>query len=86
MGRGRTKRYKYCIQSPGIGYLKSKAKVYFEAYLYDLDKDPDEKTNLIKDSAYKSVRNHLKQLITAEMVRVGESKPVILPAIVKNRR
>ena len=82
----RTKDYKYCIQSPGIGYLKSKSKVYFEAYLYDLKKDPDEKNNLIKDSAYKAVRNDLKKLITAEMVRAGEAKPVILPAIVKNRR
>lgn len=82
----RTKDYKYCIQSPGIGYLKSKSKVYFEAYLYDLKKDPDEKNNLIKDSAYKAVRNDLKKLITAEMVRAGEAKSVILPAIVKNRR
>ncbi len=82
----RTKEYKYCIQSPGIGYLKSKSKVYLEAYLYDLKADPDEKTNLIKDSSYKSVRNDLRKLITAEMVRAGESKPVILPAIIKNKR
>jgi uncharacterized sulfatase len=82
----RTKRYKYCIQSPGIGYLKSKSKVYFEAYLYDLDNDPDEKINLIKNSEYKTVKDDLKKLIAAEMVRAGESSPVILPAIVKNKR
>ncbi len=82
----RTKQYKYCIQAPGIGYIKSKAKVYFEAYLYDLKKDPDEKTNLVKDSAYNSVRADLKKLMISEMIKAGESKPVILPAIIENKR
>ncbi len=82
----RTKDYKYCVQSPGIGYLKSKSKVYFEAYLYDLNKDPDEKANLVKDPAYKSVRKKLKKLLSDQMVGAGESKPIILSAIIANRR
>lgn len=82
----RTRDYKYCVQSPGIGYLKSKSKVYFEAYLYDLKKDPDEKVNLVKDPAYKEIRSRLKKMLAEQMLWAGESKPVILPAIIANRR
>ena len=82
----RTKDYKYCVQSPGIGYLKSKSSVYFEAYLYDLKNDPYEKVNLVKDSKYKEVRSKLQKMLKEQMVKAGESEPVVLPAIIANRR
>lgn len=77
----RTKKYKYSIKAPGVGQLKSKAKVYFEAYLYDIVNDPDEKINLVKDPQYKNTRAELRQLLTLQMVEAGESKPIILPAV-----
>lgn len=78
----RTDRYKYSIRDASpCGYIHAKAKVYFEDYLYDLEKDPIEKHNLIKNKAYAKVREELKQQLIDEMMNVGESKPIIMPAV-----
>ena len=80
----RTDRYKYAIRSAGMtGYLHHSAKVYFEDYLYDLEKDPIEKYNLIKDPRYKNVRRELKQMLKDQMQQAQEAPPVILPAVIK---
>lgn len=78
----RTKKYKYSVRDMAItGYAHDKANVYFEDYLYDLEKDPIESTNLVKDKAYADVRSELKQMLINEMTNAGEKKPIILPAI-----
>lgn len=78
----RTDKYKYSIRDASpCGYIHAKAKVYFEDYLYDLEKDPIEKHNLIKNKAYAEVREELKQQLIDEMMNAGEDKPVIMPAI-----
>lgn len=78
----RTDRYKYEIRDMAItGYVHHKAKVYFESYLYDLEKDPIEKHNLVKDKAYSQVREELKKMLIEQMNAAGESKPVIMPAL-----
>lgn len=78
----RTDKYKYEIRDLAVtGYIHHKSKVYFESYLYDLEKDPIEKHNLIKDKNYAKVRNELKQMLTQQMLNAGESKPIILPAL-----
>ena len=83
----RTEKYKYAVKSAGItGYLHSSAKVYFETYLYDLEADPCEKHNLIKDANYKSVRQELQSMLISEMVQAGEKAPVIIPATRKRRK
>lgn len=83
----RTDRYKYAIRSAGAtGYVHHSAKVYFEDYLYDLDKDPIEKYNLIKDPRYKEVRRELKQMLKDQMQQAQEAPPVILPAVIKRRK
>lgn len=83
----RTDRYKYSVRTAGIvGYVHHSSKVYFEDYLYDLEKDPIEKNNLIKDSNYRQVREELKALLIEQMTVAGEDKPMILPAIIKRNK
>ncbi len=77
----RTKKYKYSVRAIApSGFVTHSSKVYFEDYLYDLEKDPIEKNNLIKDKNYSNVRNELKEMLIREMVNAGEEKPIILPA------
>ena len=78
----RTDRFKYAVRdlSP-LGYTHGKSKVYFEDYLYDLEHDPIEKTNLIKNPKYAHIRQELKYMLIEQMVHADEERPVILPAI-----
>lgn len=78
----RTDRFKYEIRDAAVtGYAHHSSKVYFESYLYDLEKDPNEKHNLIKDSRYAHVRRELKYLLIEQMEAADEERPVILPAM-----
>ena len=77
----RTKDFLYSVRAVGIGYVKAKAKVYFEDYLYDVNADPIQKNNLIKDKKYKETRKQLKEILTKQMMEIGEKKPIILPAL-----
>jgi uncharacterized sulfatase len=82
----RTDRFKYEVRDIAItGYIHSRSSVYFESYLYDLQRDPNEKHNLVKDRRYAHVRRELKYLLIEQMVKAGEERPVIFPAI-KNRK
>ena len=77
----RTDRFKYSVRDVAVtGYVHHSAKAYFEDYLYDLEKDPHEKNNLIKDKRYAHIRQELKFLLIEQMVNAGEERPVILPA------
>ena len=83
----RTDRFKYEVRDAAItGYVHHKSKVYFENYLYDLQKDPNEKNNLIKDPRYAHVRQELKFLLLKQMQNAQEEAPVILPAVIKRRK
>lgn len=77
----RTKKYKYSVKAVGVGYVRHSSPVYYEDFLYDLEKDPIEKHNLVKDPAYKQVRAELKKTLIKQMTDVGEKKPLILPKI-----
>ncbi|MCM1115657.1 MAG: sulfatase-like hydrolase/transferase [Clostridium sp.] len=78
----RTDRFKYEVRDMAItGYAHHSANVYWEDYLYDLQKDPNEKKNLIKDPKYRHVRQELKYLLLEQMKLAKEDAPVILPAI-----
>lgn len=77
----RTDRFKYSVRDiKPTGYLHMNSRVYFEDYLYDLKKDPNEKINLIKNPKYAHIRQELKYLLIEEMQKAGEEIPVILPA------
>lgn len=82
----RTKKYKYSVKSPGPGAYLPHSKIYFEDFLYDLEKDPLEKNNLVKAPEYKEIRNQMKKLLIREMVNAGEAKPKILPPLTVNKR
>lgn len=83
----RTKKYKYAIRTLApTGYALHKAAVYFEDYLYDLEKDPIEKHNLIKDPKYASERKKLKEMLIREMTAAGEKEPKILPAVFTRKK
>lgn len=78
----RTDRFKYSVRDiKPSGYLHMNSRVYFEDYLYDLKKDPNEKVNLIKNPKYAHVRQELKYLLIEQMQKAGEEIPVILPAL-----
>jgi uncharacterized sulfatase len=83
----RTDRYTYSVSAltPVSGMTKKSVKYYFEDYLYDNEKDPCQKNNLVKNIQYKSVREELKNMLIKEMKKAGETDFRILPAI-KTRR
>lgn len=84
IGRGiRTDRWKYSIAAPNDadGPMKGAAYVYTEECLYDLEKDPNERNNLVADPKYAGVRKSLADLLKRRMVtEAGEKIPEILPA------
>lgn len=82
----RTKKYKYSVRAVGSGFTKHKAKIYFEDYLYDLEKDPCEKVNLVQSKAYKEARGAMQKLLKREMQKAGEEVPVILPAPIVRKK
>ncbi|MBQ5905167.1 MAG: arylsulfatase, partial [Clostridia bacterium] len=83
----RTDRYTYSVSAltPVSGMTKKSAKIYFEDYLYDNEKDPYQKKNLVKNIQYKSVREELKKMLIKEMEKAGERDFRILPAIKAKR-
>lgn len=83
----RTDRFKYAVRSAALhGYTQHSAKVYFEDYLYDLEKDPIEKNNLVKSHAYRHIREEMKYLLLDQMTAAGEEQPVILPAVIRRKK
>lgn len=77
----RTSRYKYAVRAPAAsGMTQHSASFYVEDYLYDLQKDPCEKENLIRAASYKAVRAELRELLLREMENAGEKKPHIFRA------
>ena len=75
----RTKKWKYSVKAPKRdGILYSKSDVYEGEFLYDLENDPFEKHNLIKDSNYSDVKKELSQLLIKRMVEASESIPKII--------
>ena len=79
----RTDRYTYSVSAltPVSGMTRKSVKYYFEAYLYDNEKDPCQKKNLVKDIQHKEIREELKNILINEMEKAGEKNFRILPAI-----
>lgn len=78
----RTDRFKYAVRTAApTGYVLHSANAYFEDYLYDLEKDPIERYNLIRDPRYSHIRQEMKYLLLREMQNAGEAAPAILPAL-----
>lgn len=79
----RTDRYTYSVSAftPISGMTRKSVKIYFEDYLYDNEKDPCQKNNLVKNIQYKAVCEKLRKELTEEMKMAGEKDFKILPAI-----
>ena len=83
----RTKRYKYAVRDAlPVAVLHHSAPVYFEDYLYDLEKDGREINNLIKNEEYADVRRSLRKMLQEEMKKADEKTPLILPAVKRRKR
>ncbi len=79
----RTKKYKYCIIDPTKHpYKDSYSLIYEEQYLYDLEKDPLEKINLINSDSYENVRKELRSKIKKY---IKDIESLDIKIITKNR-
>ncbi len=77
----RTHRYKYGVIAPQAdAWNDARAEHYEDAYLYDLEVDPDELTNLIKQDTMASVLDGLRQRLIERIVASGEPRPTITAA------
>lgn len=77
----RTQRWKYCVDAPGAdGNVDAAADSYVEQYLYDLQVDPYELTNLIGFESHRKVADVLRTRLIRRMVAAGETEPAIEPA------
>lgn len=75
----RTRRWKYAVVAEEDGWGCSGAKVYYEQFLYDLEKDPYEKKNLVADSCYETIRRSLSEKLIQCMEKAEEDIPEIRP-------
>lgn len=76
----RTPRWKYSAAAPGDGWTIYSGDTYYEEFLYDLQQDPAEQNNLVRNQEYHMVRAMLAQRLAYEMTQAGEKPPQILPA------
>jgi arylsulfatase A-like enzyme len=85
----RTQRWKYGVDAPDMGGNAGPASdTYTEEYLYDLQADPYELTNLIGRESHQEVATVMRQRLVKRMQAVGEAAPKIeaAPAVVSGQR
>ena len=75
----RTPRYKYSVYAPGVqGWAAGAADLYADDFLYDLEKDPIERVNLIRDPAYRAVKEELRARLKDWIWRAERATPEIV--------
>lgn len=80
----RTKRWKYGVDaSDKDGWTDSRSEHYVEQFLYDLQSDPYELTNLMGMESHREVASVMRQRLLKCMKQVGEKPPSIEPAIAR---
>ncbi|MHC4984365.1 MAG: sulfatase-like hydrolase/transferase [Planctomycetota bacterium] len=81
IGRGvRTKRWKFSVMVPGgDGRQAPAGSLYVPDFLYDLQNDPHERTNLVHDPAYADVRAELAERLRRRMQPVEDNDFEIRP-------
>jgi len=79
VGRGlRTQRWKYSVAAPDLdGWEHAAADRYAEEFLYDLEADPYELTNLVGFESLREVTDDLRERLIRRMVEAGERAPTI---------
>jgi len=77
----RTQKWKYCVTDPDKeGWRDAGSDRYYEDGLFDLEKDPFEKNNLVRVPELLNVRKELAEILKKRMVQAGEKSPEILSA------
>lgn len=77
----RTARWKYSVSAPDkSGWQDAASDHYVEEYLYDLQADPYELTNLIGYESHQGVTAVLRERLLRRMAEAGEPVPTIEPA------
>ena len=77
----RTHRWKYSIVAPDKqGWRDPSADRYVEEFLYDLEADPYELTNLLGYESHQKVAAVMRERLIRRMVEAGEAAPTIEPA------
>ncbi|HQI75832.1 MAG TPA: arylsulfatase, partial [Candidatus Latescibacteria bacterium] len=74
----RTRKWKYSVVAPDKTGHDPSSDLYVEEYLYDLEADPHERTNLVDDSSLADVRAEMAARLKRRMVHAGEEEPAIL--------
>ena len=75
----RTPRWKYSVRAPDKAGSIPDSDVYVEDFLYDLEADPHERTNLVAAPQWREVRAHLRERLIERMRQAGEAAPRIMP-------
>jgi len=74
----RTQRWKYCVDAPDKnGGQDPSSDRYVEQFLYDLQADPYELTNLIGLESHQEVASVMRERLVRRMEEVGETAPEI---------
>ena len=77
----RTRRWKYSVSAPDRdGWKDMGSNRYVEEFLYDVQADPYELTNLIAFESHREVAGRLKDRLIAVMKEAGEPEPEIVSA------
>jgi len=78
----RTNRWKYSVSAPGKdGRVVGVSDSYVEDFLYDLETDPHERNNLIRDPALVDVRKKLAATLKKRILEAENKEPLIEPAV-----
>ena len=74
----RTKKWKYSVRAFGKDGCSAAGSAYYaEDVLYDLEKDPHERHNRVRDAHLESTRAELEVILKRRMVQAGEAASVI---------
>jgi len=76
----RTDKWKYSVKAPyRLGVFHKNSALYMEEFLYDLEKDPYERHNLVKDPSHASLRKELAQTLRAKIHEIEGIEATIIP-------
>ena len=77
----RTRKWKYGVAAPDLhGVEADRSDTYQEQFLYDLDADPYELTNLVGRLSHREVADVLKKRLIKRILSTGEAEPRIIDA------
>lgn len=77
----RTPSWTYCVEAPeGTDPLLASSPVYEERYLYDLERDPYQRNNLVSDPGCQAIRDSLRTKMLEYIDREENLKPKIRTA------